>query len=55
MDWRGRKRARGAVLVEYAFLLVAFFLPAVAGLVAGGSIMYGQYQATRAAILGPTP
>ena len=50
-----RSRARGAVLVEYAFLLVAFGIPAVIGIIAGGANMYSNYKSAKAAILSPLP
>ncbi len=50
-----RARRRGAVMVEYAFLLVAVGIPAVAGLTAGGVKMMASYQAGRDAILAPFP
>ena len=52
---RIRARRRGAVMVEYAFLLVAVGIPAVAGLTAGGVKMMSSYQAGRDAILAPFP
>ncbi len=60
LAWLGRRlriraRRRGAVMVEYAFLLVAVGIPAVAGLTAGGVKMMSSYQAGRDAILAPFP
>lgn len=58
MRWiraRTRRRTRGAVMVEYAFLLVAVGIPAVAGLTAGGVKMLDQYQTARDAMLAPFP
>jgi hypothetical protein len=49
---RGR---RGAVMVEYAFLLVAVGVPAVVGLAAGGRTMFKSYQTARNSMLSPFP
>ena len=49
------KRRRGAVLVEYAFLLVAVGIPVLAGLMAGGGIMLKNYREGRNAMLAPFP
>jgi hypothetical protein len=43
------------VLVEYAFLLTAFGIPAVLGCIAGGVKLYANYQSAKAAILSPLP
>jgi hypothetical protein len=48
-------RARGAVLVEYALLLVAVAIPAAAGMLAGGVAMYKEYKSAKSAILAPMP
>ncbi len=48
-------KSRGAVMVEYAFLLVAFVIPVMAGLVVGGKQMLRGYQSTRDHILNPFP
>lgn len=50
-----RSFSRGAVLVEYAFLLTAVALPVMLGLVAGGVAMLKDYQEARAHILRPLP
>ena len=50
-----RRKTRGAVLVEYAFLLVAFAIPATAGILAGGAIMYNDYVQTKQTVIGPLP
>ncbi|MDB4942700.1 MAG: hypothetical protein JWP97_2234 [Labilithrix sp.] len=50
-----RSRRRGAVMVEYAFLLVAVGIPTVAGCMAGGVRMLRNYQEGRDAILAPFP
>lgn len=42
-------------MVEYAFLLVAVGVPAVAGLTAGGKTMYEGYKAGRDAMMSPFP
>jgi hypothetical protein len=46
---------RGAVMLEYAFLLVAVGVPAVAGLTAGGKTMYEGYKKGRDAMIAPFP
>lgn len=53
MRWIRARRA--AVMVEYAFLLVAVGIPAVAGLTAGGVRMMANYQQGRDAMLAPFP
>jgi Flp pilus assembly pilin Flp len=50
-----RRALRGAVMVEYAFLLVAVGVPAVAGLTAGGKSMYDGYKRGRDSMLSPFP
>jgi hypothetical protein len=55
MKRKHRRHARGAVLVEYAFLLVAFGIPAAIGIMAGGVAMYNQYTTAKAQILMPLP
>ena len=52
---RRRGASRGAVMVEYAFLLVAVGVPAVAGLTAGGKTMYDGYKTGRDAMMSPFP
>ena len=42
-------------MVEYAFLLVAVGVPAVAGLTAGGKTMYEGYKTGRDAMMSPFP
>jgi len=49
------KCRRGAVQVEYAFLLVFVVVPTAAVLLAGGRQVYGTYLSTRAALLSSTP
>jgi Flp pilus assembly pilin Flp len=52
----GIKRAsRGAVMVEYALLLVAVGIPAIAGLSAGGLATYNTYVRARNQMLLPIP
>ena len=48
-------RGRGAVLVEYAFLLVAVGIPTMVGISAGGMKMYASYQRERAMVMQNTP
>ncbi len=47
--------ARGAVLVEYALLLVAVAIPTMIGIGVGGVQMYANYQRERAMMLQNTP
>lgn len=49
------RRTRGAVQVEYAFLLLFVMVPAAAVLLGGGRIMYQTYTTTRAALLSSSP
>lgn len=56
LRWRrARARGRGAVMVEYALLLVAVGIPAIAGLSAGGLATYNTYVRARNAMLLPIP
>ena len=50
-----RARTRGAVQVEYAFLLLFVMVPTAATLLVGGRIMYQTYLDTRSAILSSMP
>jgi len=50
-----RRLGRGAVLVEYSFLLVAFGIPVVIGIIAGGAQMYTNYQTAKTALKSPLP
>jgi Flp pilus assembly pilin Flp len=50
-----RARRRGAVVVEYALLLMAVGVPAVVGLTAGGVQMLTNYRDARNAMLAPFP
>ncbi len=53
---RSRARSkRGAVMVEYAFLLLWVMVPTAAVLLAGGRVMYDYYKTTRTAILDSNP
>ncbi len=52
---RKARRSRGAVLVEYAFLLTAVAIPVLAGISAGGVQMLNQYRAARTSIMAPIP
>jgi Flp pilus assembly pilin Flp len=52
---RARRRFRGAVMVEYALLLVAVGIPAIAGLSAGGLATYNTYVRARNHMLLPIP
>jgi Flp pilus assembly pilin Flp len=49
------RRNRGAVMVEYALLLVAVGIPAIAGLSAGGLATYNTYVRARNTMLLPIP
>lgn len=49
------RRTRGAVQVEYAFLLVFVMVPAAGVLLVGGRQMYQAYLAERAALLSSMP
>ncbi len=52
---RKRRPARGAVLVEYAFLLVAFGIPVSAAMMLAGNKMFQEYKDAKSAILRPMP
>ena len=54
-DARSRRRTRGAVQVEYAFLLLFVMVPSAACLLAGGRLMYQTYLTTRTALLSASP
>ena len=53
--FRSRTTPRGAVMVEYALLLVAVGIPAMAGLSAGGLATYNTYVRARNQMLLPIP
>jgi hypothetical protein len=55
MSLTKRSRRRGAVMVEYAFLLVAVAIPTMAGLVIGGTKLLASYQTGRNHILRAVP
>jgi|HubBroStandDraft_1064217.scaffolds.fasta_scaffold1676495_1 Flp pilus assembly pilin Flp len=46
---------RGAVAVEYAFLLVIVAIPTVLGVIAGGVKLLADYDKGRLAIIAPSP
>jgi hypothetical protein len=50
-----RRRTRGAVVVEYAFLLLAFGVPTMAAAIAGGVKMVQGYTITRNLLLHVGP
>jgi len=54
-DAQTRRRTRGAVQVEYAFLLLFVMVPSAAVLLAGGRIMYQTYLDARSSILSSMP
>ena len=52
---RNSRRSRGAVLVEYAFLLTAVAIPVMIGISAGGMQMLSQYRNARTSLMSPIP
>ena len=50
-----RSTAGGAVMIEYALLLVLVVVPGAAGLMAGGKRLHDEYVLTRTAVLAPVP
>ena len=54
-DARSRRRTRGAVQVEYAFLLLFVMVPSAAVLLVGGRMMYQTYLDTRTSLLSSMP
>jgi hypothetical protein len=50
-----RRRTRGAVMVEYAFLLIAFGVPTMVAGIAGGVKMVHGYTITRNLMLHAGP
>lgn len=52
---RRDKTTRGALMVEYAFLLLAVFIPMSVGAVAGGKHMLDDYRISRGWVLQNTP
>jgi hypothetical protein len=55
MKHDNRRRTRGAVQVEYAFLLLFVMVPTAAVLLVAGRTTYQFYQDTRTAILSSSP
>jgi Flp pilus assembly protein TadG len=51
-SWRA---TRGAVMVEYAFLLAFVFIPLSIGIVEGGKILIKNYRLTRGWVLKNSP
>ncbi len=49
------RRRRGAVMVEYAFLLTFVVVPVATVLVAGGKVQYTKYREIRSQMLSPIP
>ena len=49
------RRARGAVMVEYSFLLLAVGIPVMAAMAAGGLQMLEGYKKLREEIISPLP
>jgi Flp pilus assembly pilin Flp len=52
---KARSRNRGAVMVEYAFLLAFVAMPGGVAILVGGSKLHQSYVDTRAEILAPAP
>jgi len=50
-----RSRMRGAVMVEYAFLLTFVVVPGALGIMIAGAKLRQQYVDTRTQVLAPTP
>jgi Flp pilus assembly pilin Flp len=50
-----RNGSRGAVMVEYTFLLVFVFVPLVIGATAAGVQLMKNFQTGQSYILGSTP
>jgi hypothetical protein len=50
-----RRSARGAVLVEYSWLLLLIGIPALGGILKGGQAMFNEYTAAKTHILRPMP
>jgi hypothetical protein len=53
--FRARMRTRGAVMVEYAFLLLTVGMPVAAGTIAGGKALLSEYKTARTFIMLPIP
>ncbi len=54
-ELKRRRNARGAVLVEYALLLVGVAIPTAVGITSAGYIMLQNYQQGRDAVLSAWP
>jgi uncharacterized protein (UPF0333 family) len=52
---RTRRARRGAVQVEYAFLLLFVVVPAAGAIFLAGTQMYPNYKKARAVILSSNP
>lgn len=50
-----RRNRRGAVMVEYAFLLTFVVVPAATALLTGGRAQYLKYMEMRSELLSPFP
>ena len=50
-----RKTKRGAVMVEYAFLLTFVTVPVAGVLLKAGKVQYDQYLRIRSEMLSPLP
>ena len=50
-----RTRSRGAVMVEYAFLLAFVAMPGGVAILYSGAKLHQSYIDTRAEVLAPTP
>ena len=55
-NWlRSKRLTRGAVMVEYSFLLAFVFVPLSVGVVEGGKHLIKDYRLTRGWVLKNTP
>lgn len=50
-----RSRNRGAVMVEYAFLLAFVAMPGAVAIIYAGANLHKSYIDTRAEVLAPAP
>jgi hypothetical protein len=50
-----RRKRRGAVLVEYAFLLTVFAIPVMFGIFLGGLQLFRDYMTIKGEVLRPWP
>lgn len=55
LEQLGRRKTRGAVMVEYAFLLAFVFIPLSVGIVEGGKVLIKNYRLTRGWVLKNSP